>query len=389
MEKGVSPIISVVLLILITVSAIYLVLFVAKPTIDRAYETAATNEAENNLELLDNLIREVASEGTGSYRSVVLKVSDGDYRTVNTSGNFTGALQYKIDLKYSPYTAPMLKKTGNVKYTAGMNGIGLVMYSGLDDGNGTTAADSSDYNNYGVLYNGTTSCANPSTSGAGCPEWVDGKFRKALKFDGSDDYIDIASNFSYTFTELTLEAWINVSQYKNYGKIIDFGSTSATGRRFDLQVESDGLSIGLDGGISGYAKWVSTPSGWLHLVGTWKGTSFVRLYVNGTLKSENTTAPTISSLTIQASDAHIVGRRITATDYFNGTIDEVRIYKRALTADEVKENYNVNPSDYQAFLEYSKIIITGNVKIGKGEHKLCIEKIGELNNKPLVRITAC
>jgi len=152
MVKGVSPIISFVLLVLISISAIYLVLYVAKPTIDRAYESAAMNEAGQNMQLLDNAIREVASEGTGGLRKIVMKVSDGNYRVVNTSGNFTGALQYKIDLKYSPYTAPMLKKVGDVKYTAGMNAIGLVGYWNFNERNGTTVADSSGYGNDGIFY---------------------------------------------------------------------------------------------------------------------------------------------------------------------------------------------------------------------------------------------
>jgi len=88
MEKGISPIISVVLLTLVSISAIYLVLYIAKPIIDRVYETAAVNEANQNLKIFDNLIREVASEGTGSYRTIWLKVSDGSYSVNNVSESF-------------------------------------------------------------------------------------------------------------------------------------------------------------------------------------------------------------------------------------------------------------------------------------------------------------
>jgi len=387
MEKGVSPIISMILLVLVSISAVYLVLFVAKPTIDRAYESADMNEAEKNLELLDNLIREVASEGTGSHRSVVLKVSDGDYRTVNMSGNFTGALQYKIDLKYSPYTAPMLKKVGNVKYTAGMNGIGLTMYLNLDDGNGTTAADSSDYNNYGVIYNGTTSCANPSTSGAGCPEWVDGNFRKALKFDGVNDFANVSHSVSLQPSSsgtISVSVWIN-SSFSGQNSTIVIKNYDDTQLSYDLELYEGKCCFSVNATQSA-ACWdtLLAANEWAHLVGVYNGTHNL-IYVNGALKNSSSYVNGIKS----SSSPLLIGRKNIWGNYFNGTIDEVRIYKKALTADEIKENYNTKPSNYQVFLEYSKIIITGNVKIGGGEHKLCIEKIGELNNKPLVRITAC
>ncbi|MEM5879444.1 MAG: hypothetical protein QXU74_03050, partial [Candidatus Aenigmatarchaeota archaeon] len=67
----------------------------------------------------------------------------------------------------------------------------------------------------------------------------------------------------------------------------------------------------------------------------------------------------------------------------------VTIYNRALTEEEIKENYDAKASNYQVVLEYSKIVLTGALKLGRGTHKLCIEKIGELNNKPLVKITVC
>jgi flagellin-like protein len=384
MRKGISPIISAVLLILISVSAIYLVLNVAKPTVDRAYEYAATNEAGQNMQLLDNWIREVASEGTGSFRKFVMKVSDGDYRIVNTGGNFTGAVQYKINLEYSPYTAPMLKKVGDIKYTAGMNAIGLVGYWNLDDRNGTTADDNSGYSNDGTLYNGSTSCTNPPTIGAGCPQWVDGKFGKALSLDGSNDYIWLGNSTSLQVATPTLEAWFKTSS-TSYQQIYRW-------RLFGVMLsmkEGGQIQFGFYNSSAVLFFAVSTSlyndNSWHFAVGTYDNQN-VKLYIDGVPVGTNaTTAPSF-----YGTGGAAIGRDgDSSSSYWNGTIDEVRIYNRALSTDEVEENYNSKASNYQAVLEYSKIVITGTAKFGKGDNNVCIEKIGESNNKPLIRITKC
>lgn len=192
--------------------------------------------------------------------------------------------------------------------------------------NGTPneVTDSSGYENDGTAKNDLTTTETDCISG------------RCGDFDGEDDYIEVP-DFTGTFTELTVETWIFPKEYNNYKKIVDFG-ISDTGRRFTLQLEADGIDFELDGGISGWVEWFSTPANqWLHVVGVWRGKDFIRLYVKGELKAENTEAPTISTLTIQSSDAHIIGRRITAKNFFNGKIDEVRIYNRALTACEICE----------------------------------------------------
>jgi hypothetical protein len=391
MRKGISPIISFVLLVLVSISAIYLVLNVAKPTVDRAYESAAMNEAEQNMQLLDNLIREVASEGTGSFRTVVLKVSDGDYRVVNTSGNFTGAVQYKIDLKYIPFAAPMLKKVGNLKYTAGTNSIGLVGYWNLDDRNGTTAEDNSGYGNDGTLYNGSTSCGNPPTAGSGCPEWVDGKYGKALSFDGVDDYVNITDSTSLNPSKISIELWVKPNSLQNLNGVISKGESGNNRWYVEINNTQYNWFVNFDG--TWYAVGTSlaiTNDVWKHIVFTYNG-SVMKAYLNGTDVSQPPSYGSYSSSlpSLPTVSGNLYIGSIGAGNYFNGVIDDVRIYSMALSADEVKENYNTKASNYQVVLEYSKIILTGTAKLGKGEQKVCIEKIGELNSKPLVRITKC
>jgi len=205
---------------------------------------------------------------------------------------------------------------------------GLVAEWHFDEGSGSVVEDSSGNGNDGVIHGAT---------------WVDGKYGSALSFDGVDDYVSVIGPVG-TFSDLTVETWVRVNGYKDYGKIIDFGGDSGIGRRFTLQVESNSIGFSLDGSPSGKASWASKPYEWINVVGVWNKSSFIRLYVNGELKVENTLAPTIDSLSIKPSHSHIIGRRITSLDYFNGIIDEVKIYNNALTAEEIKEHYESGPT---------------------------------------------
>jgi hypothetical protein len=385
MKKGVSTIISFVLLLLISVIAVYLALNVVKPTVERVFESAAMNEAELNIQILDNLIREVASEGTGSLRSVVLKVSDGEYRIINTSGNFTGAIQFEIELKHSPYTAPMLKRVGNLKYSVGINPLGLVGYWNFNERNGTFVADSSGYGNDGTLYNESVIC-----SGGDCPTWIDGKYGSALSFDGANDYVNVGTGSGLDLTEaFTLEMWYKpISIQTGTKTIVGRGLTTSDVGGYAIKIE--------DGKFRGYfydSSWhytplssiTASPGTWYHIVLTYDKAN-LKLYLNGNLDSSTQFTSPVNAPTNAVLN---FGRWTNGSQYTNGIIDELKIYSRALTGREVKENYDAKASNYQVALEYNKIIITGNLKLGKGTHKLCIEKIGELNNKPLIKITAC
>lgn len=100
MKKGISPIISTVFLILISISVIYLALNIIKPTIDLIYQQATLRESEQNIRMLSNLIKEVASEGIGSSRSFILKVSDGYYMVNNLTNSFE--FEYEVSSKVFP-----------------------------------------------------------------------------------------------------------------------------------------------------------------------------------------------------------------------------------------------------------------------------------------------
>ena len=69
-----------------------------------------------------------------------------------------------------------------------------------------------------------------------------------------------------------------------------------------------------------------------HVVGVYNGTA-LKVYRNGTLTGQKSTTATIGNQTQEIS----IGRY--HSQYFNGTIDEVRIYNRSLTLEEISDYY--------------------------------------------------
>jgi hypothetical protein len=160
-----------------------------------------------------------------------------------------------------------------------------------------------------------------------------GKVVSAFMFDGVDDQVAIASmNVGNTFS---LEFWIypNGSASRQY--VI---SNSATGSNFGS------LQYGIGGYIYYYynGTYLSTPGGsvplnsWSHVALTYDG-YLTRLYANGVLKATSST-PYLMTF----NNALSFGYTVTGSSYshFKGLLDEVTLYDRTLTVDEILAIYN-------------------------------------------------
>jgi len=213
--------------------------------------------------------------------------------------------------------------------------LGMVSYWKFDEGSGSAASDSVDAN-HGTIYGAS---------------WTAGQVGNALSFDGADDYVLVedAPVLRIT-TPITLEAWIYQtgigSGWGGYGVIVQKGGGTWTGEPdsgYDLAVTPDYLLFALGDGtpwqidkniITIPASEVSWNS-WHHVVGLWNG-SAMKIYLDGILKRElgRTATPVMSSSPL------IVGNWYPHYDEgFKGIIDEVAIYDRALTAEEIWQHY--------------------------------------------------
>jgi len=114
--KGVSAIISTIIIVLITFTTITLVTMVVTPTLDRAKESALINEAMQNMKVLDNTVRQVASEGSGSLRSVQIIVTDGTYRVQNK----TNTIEFSYNMRSGIVEPGTFFQDGNLFLSSGV-----------------------------------------------------------------------------------------------------------------------------------------------------------------------------------------------------------------------------------------------------------------------------
>lgn len=168
----------------------------------------------------------------------------------------------------------------------------------------------------------------------GHPTWViDPNHGWCLDFDGDGDYVDVGEDPSLTFTEeITLACWIKVRQFdRSWNAIVTKGDDWVLARtRDDNRVAF--LCVGLTGG-----GWPEVYSGdvndgnWHHIAGVYDG-SKLYIYQDGLDADSKSVGGSIKSSWRRV----LIGENGQATDrYWNGMIDDVRLYSRALSADEI------------------------------------------------------
>ncbi len=204
-----------------------------------------------------------------------------------------------------------------------MPGPELAASYAFDEGSGTVAEDST-ANHDGTIH------------GA---KWnVAGKYGSDLEFDGENDILTIPSSPELEFSEaFTLEAWVRPQESKQFEAII----TKETPSFFSYTLEAGGWKAGTPEGLispeGSVEKSVTAPeelpaNSWSHLALTYDGQQLY-LYVNGELVKTAASAPP------QGGEGPLqIGGAEVFSDYFDGRIDEVRIYDGALGGEEIAED---------------------------------------------------
>jgi hypothetical protein len=232
----------------------------------------------------------------------------------------------------------------------------------------TTAKDYSGYNNNGQIHGAT---------------WTDdGKIGGAYSFDGLDDYMVIpdggagyyngriySSNLGGqgTWHEITVEMWINLAALstKESTRLLmkipsyeiglgSVGGSTRANNRLTAGVWLDNPDSGDNAGppnsdpkadeywsvTAPSSKSLSTNT-WYHVAFTYKdgegiGNSILTLYINGIAVTTSTSRTTRGPIKASSGEPLFIGWY----DYFQGMIDEVRIYSRYLSAEQISQRYN-------------------------------------------------
>ena len=237
-----------------------------------------------------------------------------------------GAQQHAISV-------PALDQTFTATYTAITNPLpsGLVAGWSFDEASGTSAADSSGNGNTATLINGVTHTAGSSGGG--------------LRFDGANDYIAVPNSPSLDIsgTGLTLTMWINPTAAGGNSVVLGkFWNTTMTAPYYQYGLELVGgttpnFQVGTTSGVLSASMGSALAlNQWSHLALVFNG-SQVQYFVNGVLL---TTAPLPATITARGNSLQ-VGADNNISQFFNGSLDEVRIYNRALTAQEVQNDRTI------------------------------------------------
>ena len=201
----------------------------------------------------------------------------------------------------------------------------------LNEGSGSSAADSSGNGN-----NGTISGATWTTQG---------KFGSALSFDGINDDINLGSALNYN-GDITIETWVKTTQSLAPGihaAIIERREKPSDKATYALRLMENGKLWfgGTTGGGAGWWGYSTTQTfndgNWHHLAASYDH-SAVKLYIDGQLASSNAETRVLD-LTSTSTTIAYKGAGWASMAFFNGVIDEFAIYSRALDANEISARY--------------------------------------------------
>jgi hypothetical protein len=226
---------------------------------------------------------------------------------------------------------------------------GLVLYLPMDEGQGNTAEDMSGRGNHGTLM--------------GSPKWVDGKIGSALQFSGEENsnYVEVPDGPDVSPSkEMTCMAWIYFDDFHSSCGVISKYMGAGNNRCFNLRMShtvgsfalasecsSDGTySLGTSATAAETDPNTLVAGQWQHIAMTFKAEDYLRLYVNGELMAESESDATESLFDsdlplLIGTDFEIGGNHGGQPREFTGIIDEVAIFNRQLSSEEIQSILDV------------------------------------------------
>ena len=194
---------------------------------------------------------------------------------------------------------------------------------GITETGRTIVRDKSRYGNHGTCYGAKIIQTNEQIP--------------VMNFDGNG-YVDCGNNESLNITDaITIDAYVNIKLMADQKIITRVKGASWEDRVYQMYVAGEKIQLmfynGLPGGIIHVMSGAIKTDKWYHVVGTFDS-SYVWLYVN------NVKYETLNTMGTLLNDPSIHTRIGTwmGTVCLNGLIDEVRIYNRALSAEEFRGN---------------------------------------------------
>jgi hypothetical protein len=187
--------------------------------------------------------------------------------------------------------------------------------------------DYSGYDNYGTLQGGAA--------------FAEGYLGDALSFDGTDDFVDCGADASLTDVgSVSVAAWIKMNAVGRDQKIASDQDNAKGGYKLGVYSGNNLVEFEIRTGANAAVLNRSMPGGmildpdtWYHVTGVYDKGSAIRTYVNGVLDRAMATTDVAGI----AAGPLVLGRESYSNAcWWSGLIDDVRVYNKALTADEVQ-----------------------------------------------------
>jgi hypothetical protein len=236
----------------------------------------------------------------------VFRMADDTNAFTYTGNGVSGSYFWGVQIEQNSYMTPYLATSGSIGYR-------------------DTLFDLSGNNSNGVLINGPT--YNTVNNGN-------------IVFNGTSQYVLASGTSTFnlsTSSSLTYSVWIYPTSLPSYQGILTKNRSTST--QGGLWLFSSYPTFGAAGG--NFSSPISiTTNKWYHIVGTQDGNTGRYLYVNGTLVASG------SSITQSGTENIWIGGASGVNEYFYGSISNAQIHNRALSSQEVLQNYNAQKSRY-------------------------------------------
>ncbi len=266
-----------------------------------------------------------AVAGATSYTLKRSLVPGGPYTTLVTQAGTSytdNAVSSGVAYHYVVAATNGTGTSANSAQASAATGSSLVACLPFDEGAGGLAADVSGFGRNGTLING-----------AG---WGTGNIAAAVDLDGTDDYVALTPGVVSGLNDFTIAVWVNPDVNATWARAWDFGTDNTnymflapagtSGVRFAIRTPAVAEQI-VDTGS------VLPPNTWSHVAVTLSGNT-ATLYINGAVAGTNN-AVSLRPSSLGVTTQNWIGRSQYADPYFNGRIDDLRIYNRALIPAEL------------------------------------------------------
>lgn len=325
----------------------------APPPPDAPTALTATVVSTSRIDLTWN-----AANGASSYIVKRSTTSGGPYLTLATNVTATTFSDISVSPRTTYYYIVSGANNGGESAISSEASVlidDLHLHLKFDEIAGTAADDSSAMGLDASLVNG--------------PAFAPGRIDNALVFTGSSSqYATLPAGLVSTLNDFTISTWVKPSSLDNWARVFDFGSGTATNMFFTTQNGANGkprFAIKISDSTE---QLIDAPSAlsigvWTHVAVSLSG-STATLYIDGVAVGTNN-AMTFKPSGMGNTTQNHLGKSQYPDPYFNGAIDDFRIYGSALSASEIgilaagqlaaPQNVTAAPGDSQIALSWNAV----------------------------------